>query len=267
MRRRHVAATWTIRNRPDLAWYQQAMICLIPAKRQRQVCSAVDVNTSRPGMVKNASIEQRRRWRCYSSEMTYPATDEIRALHERYAPTPEAFESVSSHCGIVWRIAEELLNGLNETAIDGNLVRAGSLLHDIGVYRLYDTNGNLDHENYVRHGLLGHEILAAEGLPETLCRFCSCHTGVGLTKHDVLCQQLPLPPADYLAVSEEKKPVMYADKFHSKTTPPVFVTAASYLAGVRRFGEDKVARFASMAEQFGEPDLTPLVSHYRHALV
>jgi uncharacterized protein len=192
--------------------------------------------------------------------------DEIRALHERYAPTPEAFEAVYSHCEIVWRIAEELLNGLNETAIDGNLVRAGSLLHDIGVYRLYDTDGNLDHQNYVRHGLLGHEILAAEGLPETLCRFCSCHTGVGLTKHDVLCQQLPLPPADYLAVSEEEMLVMYADKFHSKTTPPKFLTANAYAAYVRRFGNGKVEAFTLLRETFGEPDVSALAALYDQAL-
>ncbi|AIS02597.1 HD domain-containing protein [Streptomyces glaucescens] len=198
--------------------------------------------------------------------MTYPTTDEIRALHERYAPTPEAFEAVYSHCEIVWRIAEELLNGLNETIIDGNLVRAGSLLHDIGVYRLYDTDGNLEHENYVRHGLLGHEILAAEGLPETLCRFCSCHTGVGLTKHDVLCQQLPLPPADYLAVSEEEKLVMYADKFHSKTTPPKFLTANAYAAYVRRFGDDKVEAFTLLRKTFGEPDVSALAALYDQAL-
>jgi uncharacterized protein len=60
---------------------------------------------------------------------------------------------------------------------------------------------------------------------------------------------------------------MYADKFHSKTTPPVFVTAASYVSNVRRFGEDKVPLFASMVDWFGEPDLTPLVNDYGHGLV
>ncbi|MFE7129496.1 HD domain-containing protein [Streptomyces sp. NPDC057638] len=194
--------------------------------------------------------------------MTFPTVEEIRALHERYAPSPVAFEVVYSHCEIVWRIAEDLLDGLNDTAMDRELVRAGSLLHDIGVYRLYDSAGDLDHKNYVRHGLLGHEILTAEGIPETLCRFCSCHTGVGLTKSDVICQQLPLPPADYLAITNEEKLVMYADKFHSKTTPPRFLTADAYAAYVSRFGHDKVDAFTLFRKTFGEPQVRTLAASY-----
>ena len=52
------------------------------------------------------------------------------------------------------------------TEIDIDLARAGALLHDIGVYRLYDDAGNLDGANYIRHGILGYELLQEEGLPE-----------------------------------------------------------------------------------------------------
>jgi uncharacterized protein len=90
---------------------------------------------------------------------------------------------------------------------------------------------------------------------------------VGISSADVLRQRLPLPAADYLAETDEEELVMYADKFHSKTTPPVFVTAATYAAGVRRFGEDKPARFAALVERFGEPDLPALARRYRHPLV
>lgn len=170
-----------------------------------------------------------------------------------------------THCEIVWSVAEQLI-AASAVAVDAALVRAGCLLHDIGVYRLYDVDGRLDQANYVRHGLLGHELLAAEGFPEELCRFCSCHTGVGLTKLDVECQGLSLPPADYLAVSAEERLVMYADKFHSKTTPPKFVSADSYAAYVGRFGEDKVAAFQSMRGTFGDPALTGLAAVHGHAL-
>jgi uncharacterized protein len=118
----------------------------------------------------------------------------------------------------------------------------------------------------VRHGLLGHQLLSGEGFPAALCRFSSCHTGVGLSRDDVLRQGLPLPAADYLAVSCEEQLVMYADKFHSKTQPPVFVTAASYAAWIRRFGDDKAAVFESLRELFGEPDLTPFTDMYGHRL-
>jgi hypothetical protein len=110
--------------------------------------------------------------------------------------------------------------------------------------------------------VLGHELLQEEGLPEVICRFASHHTGVGLSRGDVLSQKLPLPPSDYLAETVEERLVMYADKFHSKTTPATLLTADAYVAQVRQFGEDKVAAFESMRATFGEPDLSPFSTAY-----
>lgn len=90
---------------------------------------------------------------------------------------------------------------------------------------------------------------------------------MGLSREDVCGQGLPIPVDDYLAESGEEALVMYADKFHSKTEPPVFVTVDSYATSVRRFGEDKALRFKAMLERFGEPDLRPLMAAYGHALV
>ncbi|MGX1315776.1 uncharacterized protein RKD24_005895 [Streptomyces calvus] len=186
--------------------------------------------------------------------MRIPGPEEIRALHEKYAPTAEAFALVHTHCEIVWSIAEQLISA-SRLDVDAELVRAGCLLHDIGVYRLYGDDGRLDHGNYVRHGLLGHEILEREGFPEPLRRFCSHHTGVGITRQDVLAQGLPLPPADYLAVTHEERLVMYADKFHTKSRPSVFLSPDEYAAHVRRFGEEKVTAFGALRAEFGDPDL------------
>jgi uncharacterized protein len=197
--------------------------------------------------------------------MRIPTDEEILGLHEKHAPTADALDVVYTHCLIVCGIAEQLYYrsapGLD---VDIGLARAGSLLHDIGVYRLYDDAGNLDHANYLRHGLLGHELLQEEGLSEAICRFASRHTGVGLSRDDVLGQGLPLPPADYLAETGEERLVMYADKFHSKTTPPVFLTGPAYAASVRRFGEEKVTAFGAMQRMFGEPDLAPFSDAYGH---
>ncbi|GLZ03991.1 phosphohydrolase [Actinomadura sp. NBRC 104412] len=195
--------------------------------------------------------------------MRIPADQEIRALHERYAPTQEAFESVYTHCVIVCEVAEQLVER-GSLAVDVELARAGCLLHDIGVYRLYDSSGRLDHTRYIQHGLLGHDLLRDLGFPETLCRFCSHHTGMGLTRDDVLRQALPIPVADYLAESAEERLVMYADKFHSKASPPVFLTADAYAVRVREFGADKEAAFATMRRRYGEPDLSALRAAYGH---
>ncbi|MES9525559.1 HD domain-containing protein [Streptomyces capoamus] len=194
--------------------------------------------------------------------MHIPGPDEIRALHEKYAPTAEAFALVHTHCEIVWSIAEQLLSAPHLAHLDADLVRAGCLLHDIGVYRLYDADGRLDHTQYIRHGLLGDELLEQEGHPEPLRRFCSHHTGVGLTRHDILTQNLPLPAADYLAVTEEERLVMYADKFHSKSRPSTYLTPDEYATHIRRFGEDKVTAFHALRTEFGDPDLSgPVPGH------
>jgi uncharacterized protein len=188
--------------------------------------------------------------------MRIPDDDEIRALHERFAPTPAALELVLTHCEIVADIAAQLL----DPGLDAALVRAGCLLHDIGVYRLRPDDA------YIRHGVLGHELLRELGFPEELGRFCSCHTGVGITREDIERQGLPLPPGDYLPRTGEERLVMYADKFHSKTTPPAFLTAATYRAEAGQFGADKAAAFAAMTEGYGEPDLTALSAAHGHII-
>jgi uncharacterized protein len=200
--------------------------------------------------------------------MRIPTDDEILGLHEKHAPTAKAFDLVYTHCVIVCGIAEQLHSRMGAgQGIDIDLTRAGALLHDVGVYRLYDPAGNLDGRNYIRHGILGYELLQEEGLPEAICRFASHHTGVGLTRADVIAQRLPLPPADYLAETSEEHLVMYSDKFHSKKSPPVFFTAAAYAARVSRFGPEKVAAFEAMRATFGDPDLAPLADAYGHRII
>jgi uncharacterized protein len=195
-----------------------------------------------------------------------PSDEEIRALHEKYAPSVEVFDLVHTHCRIVCAIAEQLVV-TNRLDINVELVRAGSLLHDIGVYRLYDDAGELDVTQYVRHGVLGAELLRELGLPDALCRICSHHTGVGLTRDDIERQHLPLPLCDFVAETVEEELVMYADKFHSKRGPGVFVTADTFAAGVRRFGPDKVSKFAELRQRYGVPELAALSQAFGHSLI
>jgi uncharacterized protein len=198
--------------------------------------------------------------------MRIPDDAAILAVHERHAPAPQALDAVYTHCRIVCEIAEQL-HARSGTDADLSLVRAGALLHDVGVYRLYDAAGRLDQAGYIRHGLLGYELLRGEELPEAVCRFAVRHTGVGLTREDVLRQGLPLPPADYVAETPEETLVMYADKFHTKRVPPAFLTPAAYAAYVRRFGADKVTAFAAMRATFGDPDLAPLIAAYGQRVI
>jgi uncharacterized protein len=189
--------------------------------------------------------------------MDLPTDREIRELHREYAPSRELFELVHEHCRLVCSIAEQYFAGLD---VDTDLVRAGALLHDIGVHRLESTA-------YVRHGVLGHALLASLGFPEEICRFASCHTGVGITREDVVRQALPIPVDDYLPRTPEEELVLYADKFHSKRRPPVFLSGETYAAEVARFGADKRRRFEALREQYGDPSLDELSEATGYAVV
>ncbi|WP_350280668.1 HD domain-containing protein [Kribbella sp. HUAS MG21] len=189
--------------------------------------------------------------------MEIPTDTEIRALHREYAPSREAFGLVHEHCRLVCSIAEQYFDRLD---LDADLVRAGALLHDIGVYRL-------ESEPYVRHGVLGHSLLTELGFPDEICRFASCHTGVGITRDDVLRQELPIPVDDYLPRTPEEELVLYADKFHSKRRPPVFLSGNTYSGEVARFGTDKVLRFGELRARYGDPALDGLSERTGYAVI
>lgn len=192
--------------------------------------------------------------------MNIPTLDEMNLLHKKYAPNEDALNSVWKHCHIVRRIALQV--AANYYPINIELVEAGALLHDIGVYSLYK-DGAIDESNYITHGILGYELLKKEGFDEEICRFAMLHTGVGITKVEIEKNKLPLPARDYIAETDEEKIVMYADKFHSKSEPPMFNSVKWYEEHLEhKLGADKVELFQKLVEEFGEPDLQPLMQRY-----
>lgn len=202
--------------------------------------------------------------------MNLPNLDKIEALHHKYTPADSVFDLVFTHCKIVSDIAQQCIAN-KHLAVDAELVKVGCLLHDIGVYPLFDKDGKERRDlHYIIHGIRGEEILRAEGLPEIIYRFASHHTGAGITKQGIKDLNLPLPPRDYLAETPEEELIMYADKFHSKwpgkfyseDEPPCFNTYEWSKRHVAKFGEDKVEKLGAMAEKFGVPDLEPLVAQY-----
>lgn len=194
----------------------------------------------------------------------YPTIETIEQLHRKYAANEEVFELVYTHCKIVTAIASQLIerSGLD---INVDLVIAGCMLHDIGVYTLDIQNGLPDNKTYIRHGILGYDILKSEGFTEALCHIASHHTGVGLSIHDIESQHLDLPHENFFAESIEERLVMYADKFHSKK--PRFNSFDGYMQTVAKFGEVKQDAFQKLADEFGVPELTILATAYQQPIV
>jgi len=229
-----------------------------------------------------------------------PTLEQVDELHHRIAPSDAAYDLIHRHCVIVARIARALARRQNalftrrcslptgtmqmEDAlppsdgviggkvpprlIDEHLVVIGGLLHDIGTYRVLKHDGTdgeplqFNGPEYIKHGLLGYEYLIEQGVAEEIAQFARNHTGVGLTKEDVIRQGLPLPPDDYKPVNHEQELVMVADKYNSKSLPPKFLTADAYTVRAARFGEENKRRWLDLLDQYGVVDVEPMAAEY-----
>lgn len=196
-----------------------------------------------------------------------PTDQQIKDLHHKYAQTETDFNLIYQHCQVIEAIAMQLLDAKPIAGVDRQLVHVGCLLHDIGAYQVLEDGHFV---KGVRHGTFGEDILKAEGFPVTIWRFASHHTGVGLTEQDVIDQKIPIPIADYTAKTDEERLVMYADKFHSKSNPPLeapyFCTFEWFRDSIQKFGKDKAAKFDALAKLFGKPDLVSLSKQFGHEI-
>lgn len=159
-------------------------------------------------------------------------------------------------------VAEKAVSIIDEKRLplDRQFVYDAAMLHDIGIV-MCDAPGIecYGKEPYICHGLCGGRLLrenAAEwGMTakeiEPYARVCEHHTGAGLTASEILTQGLPLPPDDYLPETDEEKLICYADKFFSKTHPEDEKPFDRVLRSMQKFGDDTVARFNKLHEQFG----------------
>ena len=125
------------------------------------------------------------------------------------------------------------------------------MLHDIGIFKC-DAAGILcfGTEPYICHGRIGAELLRSEGFPRH-ARVCERHTGAGITKAQIIAQNLPLPQQDFLPETMEEKVICYADKFFSKTHLDREKTIEQAEMSLSKFGEEGVLRFREWEKCFG----------------
>lgn len=125
------------------------------------------------------------------------------------------------------------------------------MLHDIGIFKC-DAAGIqcFGTEPYICHGRIGAELLGSEGFPRH-ARVCERHTGAGITKAQIIAQNLPLPQQDFLPETMEEKVICYADKFFSKTHLDREKTIEQVEKSLSKFGEEGVLRFREWEKCFG----------------
>lgn len=177
----------------------------------------------------------------------------VENLLQRYC-TPQTVDVLMIHGRGVAGKALAACAAVNADADTRRLVIEAAYLHDIGVCKVAAPEiGCHGGEPYIRHGLLGREILEAEGLP-LHALICERHTGVGLTVQDITSQNLPLPQRDMVPETMAERIICYADLFFSKN--PDRLEKEKSVDKVRKklsqFGPDKVAIFDAWQREFGE---------------
>ena len=137
-----------------------------------------------------------------------------------------------------------------ELQVDVAFVKEAALLHDIGIV-LVDAPAIAcwGTEPYIKHGILGAEILRNEGL-ERHALVCERHTGTGLTLQQIISQGLPLPQRDMQPVSMEEQIICFADKFFSKTKLDKEKTVEQARRSLEKFGEEGLGKFDVWCERF-----------------
>ncbi len=173
----------------------------------------------------------------------------LRIIHT-YCKDSQLLDIVLRHSRAVADKAISIAHKHPELNVDIQFVEEAAMLHDIGVVGV-DAPAIACHgtEPYIKHGILGAEILRREGL-ERHALVCERHTGTGLTLQQIVAQKLPLPLRDMQPVSIEEQIICFADKFFSKTRLDSEKTVEQARRSLEKFGQEGLGKFDAWCEIF-----------------
>ena len=167
----------------------------------------------------------------------YPADNELRRVLLQHS------RQVADRCLKIVRQHREL-------PVDVQFLEEAAMLHDIGIFRCHAPSIYCEGtEPYIKHVSIGAELLRQEGFPRH-ARVAERHTGTGLTREEIVRQQLPLPHEDFVPETLEEQIVCYADKFYSKSHPDRVLTVSQAAQSLEKFGAAGVRKFLGWAARF-----------------
>jgi uncharacterized protein len=173
-------------------------------------------------------------------------------LAQYYDSQSKTFQILVAHGKLVANKALAAAKRVPGLKPNVEFINTAAMLHDIGIFQTHSPGfGCYGKHPYIRHGILGSELLKEKGHPE-LALVCERHVGVGISIEDIQRHNLPLPNRDLIPLSIEEQIVCYADKFFSKngTGPPAEKSIADIIDSLSRYGPDKVQRFESWVQMF-----------------
>ena len=173
------------------------------------------------------------------------------SIFDKYYPEDnEQRHILLTHSRLVTDKALAMARQHPEMMLDMPFIEEAAMLHDIGI-RECDAPSIycFGTKPYLCHGIIGAEILRAEGYP-LHALVCERHTGTGLTLDYILANSLPLPHHDLVPVTLEEQLICFADKFFSKTRPDQEKSVDAALKSVAKFGDECAEKFLRWCRLF-----------------
>jgi uncharacterized protein len=143
-----------------------------------------------------------------------PSVDDLIDAH--YRTDPDLRTRLIRHSRAVADKALSIARSLDRLELDLVFIEEAAMLHDIGIYRTKAPKiGCYGSAPYIRHGVLGREILDKAGMPQHAL-VCERHVGAGITAAEIKAGRLPLPIRDMVPLSSEEKIICLADTLFSR---------------------------------------------------
>ena len=179
--------------------------------------------------------------------------DPLAIIERFYTPGTKIYQVLVEHSRIVTEKSLEIAGNLMHLNPDIEFIKKAAMLHDIGIYlTLAQSIGCNGKQPYICHGYLGKKLLDEQGLPPEYGLVCERHTGAGITKKNILSNNLPLPQRDMVPISIEEKIICVADKYHSKN--PKYadkkITTTLIIDELEKINKYHARRFSAWTKEF-----------------
>jgi uncharacterized protein len=179
--------------------------------------------------------------------------DSIAIIEKFYTPGTKLYQILVEHSRIVTKKSIEIAGTLTHLNPDFEFIKNAAMLHDIGIFQTRSHSiGCKGDAPYICHGYLGRKLLDEQGLPPEYGLVCERHTGAGITKENIMSNNLPLPQRDMVPISIEEKIICVADKYHSKSPKHAGrkITTTQIIEKLGKISKDHAKRFSVWAEEF-----------------
>lgn len=177
----------------------------------------------------------------------------LAVIEKFYTPGTQLYRILVAHSRIVTEKSLEIARDITHLKPDLTFIKQAAMLHDIGIFLTCSPSiGCSGDAPYICHGYLGRNLLDEVGLPPEYGLVCERHTGAGITKQNILSNNLPLPRRDMVPLSIEEKIICVADKYHSKNPKNADkkITTLQIIEELEKINKDHAQRFSVWAEEF-----------------